>query len=788
MKTTFAITIIMLLCLLYSQAQNIADFRAIEKGFKTPPESIQTACYWHWLNDHISEEGIIKDLQAMKKAGINRVFIGTNIRHRTSWSRDLTGQYFGKVKFFSNKWWNALHTALKTGSDLNIEIGLFNCPGWSQSGGPWVKPEQAMRYLEASELRIKGPVKISQQLVKPDTFFQDVKVLAIPVAPDYEQNLLDLPGTKINSSNLRIVTPSSPGQAKYILSEKQAVLDIELPEISTVRSLTFYPGEFMDVNIELQIKENAAYKSVKNFSISRSRTVENLATGFEPYAPYFLSLDELKGKFFRLIFNKQGKTDSQMSNIVMSPTPVLKNLPEKKLAKVTGGSISAAMLSAQPEYSSDAKVSQAEQILDISQYMTANGVLNWNAPKGDWIVMRTGMRFINVQNGPASFEAEGLETDKMNKKHIESHFNAFIGEILKRVPAQDRKTLKVVVLDSYERGGQNFTDGFLDDFKKRYGYDATPYLPVYNGHIIGNPDLSDRFLWDIRRLVADKISYDYVGGLTQTSHKHGLTTWLENYGHSGFAGESLQYGGQADEVSGEFWYEPIGNKRFENRIAASAAHTYGKNKVWSESFTSGSWDKNESFSCYPQKLKRVGDWAFTEGVNSTLLHVYIHQPYENDYPGIDAYYGTEFNRKNTWFCQVDMFILYHKRCNFMLQQGQNVADVAYFFGEDAPQMKGVRKPDIPEGFNYDYINAEVIIRDMSVKDGKLVLPDGTAYRILVLPPQKTMRPEVLAKIEQLVSNGAVVLGPSPNQSPSLQDYPNADQKGADRQNRKALHS
>lgn len=280
----------------------------------------------------------------------------------------------------------------------------------------------------------------------------------------------------------------------------------------------------------------------------------------------------------------------------------------------------------------------------------------------------------------------------------------------------------------------------------------------------------------MRRLVADKISYDYVGGLTEVSHKHGLTTWIENYGHSGFAGEFLQYGGQADEVSGEYWDRPINDKYYENRGAASAAHIYGKNKVWAESFTSGSWENNESFKSYPQKLKRVGDWAFTEGVNSTLLHVYIQQPYANDYPGIDAWFGTEFNRKNTWFNQIDLFTMYHKRCNFMLQQGLNVADIAYFIGEDTPKMTGIRKPDLPRGYNYDFVNAEVIIRNMSVKDGKLILPHGTSYRILVLPPQKTMRPELLAKIEQLVANGAVILGTPPSQSPSLEDYPNADLK------------
>ncbi|WP_303208009.1 glycosyl hydrolase [Bacteroides oleiciplenus] len=750
----------------------------LQKGFLFPSDSVRTAVYWYWVNDHISQEGVIKDLHAMKAAGINRVFIGSNIRNRTSWSRDLTGQWFGNVKWNSDEWWEILHTALKTASELDIETGLFNCPGWSQSGGPWIKPEQAMRYLDASELRVKGPLKLSRQLTQPDTLFQDVKVLAFPVAPDYEQNLLEMPGAIITSSgDLQVASSFNQDKAKYILAGGEGSLYIELPDTITARSLTLYPFEYMNLKVEVQVKDGGEYKTVHKFNIERRDSVENPASaGFEPYAPYAHSLGELKSKFFRLIFNKIGKEDSRMSRIVLGSTPVLKNLTEKKLAKIWGGNPlwKSTLWQPQPAYSASVDVPQARQVIDISSFMSADGILNWNVPEGEWIIMRTGMRVIDVRNGPVSFEAEGLEADKLNKEHIQSHFDAFIGEVLRRVPEEDRKTLKVVVVDSYERGGQNFTDGFLNEFKQRYGYDATPFLPVFKGHIIGNPDVSDRFLWDVRRFVADKVAYDYVGGLTEASHKHGMVTWIENYGHSGFPGEFLQYGGQADEVSGEFWDEPIRNSRYENRGAASAAHIYGKKHVWAESFTSGSWDNNKSFSSYPKRLKRYADYYFAEGINSTLLHVYIQQAYEDVYPGVDAWFGTEFNRKNTWFSHVDLFIQYLKRCNYMLQQGLNVADVAYYIGEDTPKMTGIRQPEIPQGYSYDYINSEVILRDMYVRDGRLVLPHGTTYRLLVLPPQDTMRPEVLAKIEQLVADGAIVLGQRPNRSPSLQNYPDAD--------------
>ena len=752
------------------------NFEIIRSGFIRPPDSFRISAFYYWVNNHTSKEGVIKDLQAMKSAGITRVFIGTNIRNRTNWSRDTSGKWFGKVHVFSNEWWNILHAAFKTASDLNIEVGLFNCPGWSQSGGPWVRPEQAMRYLDASKIRVKGPAKISLTLQKTDSFFQDVKVLAIRVPADYEQNLLELPGAKVKSSGVRIVPSPNSNQPKYILTDKESVIDIELPKPITVRSITLYPAEYLNAIIEVQVMTGSGYKSIQKAEVIRSRTVEDLAKGFEPHAPYFLSIDEVKGKSFRLIFRKNETVNSQLSNIIMSATPVIKNLLEKKLAKVVASSPSwtGSNNKTEDEHYINLLFPGTKDVTDISKYMSAGGVLNWNAPKGNWIILRTGMRFIDVRNGPASFEAEGLEADKMSKENIRAHFNAFIGQILKRIPSTDRKTFKMVIMDSYERGGTNFTDHFLKDFKHRYGYDASPWLPVYSGHIIGSSEMTDRFLWDMRRLVADKLSYDYVGGMSEISHKHGLKTWLENYGHSGYPGEFLQYGGQSDEVAGEYWVEPINDRRFENSGAASTAHTYGKNKVWSESFTSGSWIKSFEYSTYPQELKSLGDWAFTQGVNSTVLHLYIHQPYEDVYPGVDAWFGTEFNRKNTWFKHMDLFTLYHRRCNFMLQQGKNVADVAYYIGEDNPIMRGSLEPMLPKGFHYDYINAEIIIRDMQVKDGKLVLPDGTAYRVLVLPQQETMRPEVLRKIKSLVAAGGIILGNPPSRSPGLQNYPQSD--------------
>ncbi len=509
---------------------------------------------------------------------------------------------------------------------------------------------------------------------------------------------------------------------------------------------------------------------LSEFKIDRFNA--NLNVGFDPYAPVVVSVPATTASEFRLELANVGP-GMGLSEVEFLSLPAVERYPEKTLAKMFQTPLPywhEYQWPVQPEVGDPSLVIDPGKVLDISAFLQGDRLV-WKAPAGEWTILRTGMLPTGVTNSPADPEATGLEIDKMSRKHVKAHFEAFMGEIYRRIPAEDRACWKVVVQDSYETGGQNFTDDFLSEFQARYGYDPLPFLPAYEGYVVGSEDRSDRFLWDLRRLVADKVAYDYVGGLREVCHKYGLTTWLENYGHWGFPGEFLQYGGQSDEIGGEFWsFGDLGN--IENRAASSCGHIYGKQKISAESFTSG----GTPFSCYPAMMKQRGDRFFTEGINNTLLHVYISQPSEEREPGMNAWFSSEFNRLNTWYPQMDLFTSYLKRVNYMLQQGLNIADVAYFIGEDAPKMTGIVDPELPKGYQFDYINAEVIERDLFVKDGLLTLPHGTQYRILVLPKLETMRPELLAKIKKLIEDGAVVLGPAPKRSPSGESYQTADRQ------------
>lgn len=457
-----------------------------------------------------------------------------------------------------------------------------------------------------------------------------------------------------------------------------------------------YPQKYIDGHCDIYTIEQGRKCLIK--SVRLNKTNLNRYVGFDPVAPIVISLPEIETSHVQFVFSEV-KDETIISNMIVTATPMLDMFPEKTLARMHPTPLPtwSSYLWNEPQqvYTSNSIIGEKE-VIDISKCMDAEGFLDWDIPAGNWLIMRTGMSPTLVTNGPASAEGIGPEVDKMSKEHAKKHFDSFLGEILRRIPAEDRKTWKTTVFDSYEVGGQNFTDDFLSDFEAKFGYDATPYLPIFSGYVINSPDESDRFLWDVRRYVADKLSHDYMATLRNLSNEHGLKTWVENYGHWGFSGEFLQYGGQSDEVAGEFWSEgDLGS--IENRAAASCAHIYGKPRVYSESFTSA----GSAYARHPGMLKRRGDWSFTEGVNSTLLNVSIQQAIEELYPGIDAPFGTEFNRKNTWFPYIDLFITYLKRCNYMLQQGNNVADVIYFIGEDTPKMTGIRDPELPDGYSYN---------------------------------------------------------------------------------------
>ncbi|GMV25169.1 MAG: hypothetical protein AMXMBFR58_12000 [Phycisphaerae bacterium] len=407
-------------------------------------------------------------------------------------------------------------------------------------------------------------------------------------------------------------------------------------------------------------------------------------------------------------------------------------------------------------------------VVDLSAKLGADGSLDWEAPAGAWTIIRIGQTLTGARNAPSPESGRGLECDKLSREALEVHWAGMMGPVIKDLGPLAGKTLNDCLIDSYEMGGQNWTDAMRKEFQARRGYDLQPFLPVLAGVVVDSVDVSERFLWDFRRTIADLFSDNYYTKFVELCHASGMSASIEPY-DGPF--ECSSVGRDADIPMGEFW---IGSGESPScKLAASVGHTNGRMIIGAESFTAvpevGRWLND------PYGMKSVGDLMFTVGINRYIIHRYAHQPWKDLVPGMTmGQWGTHFERTITWWDQAPAWTGYLARCQFMLQQGLFVADACFFAGDAAPIDAPMQPAFKAAGYDYDVCGTDVLMKKFSVRDGRLVLPDGMSYQLLVLPPTEFMTPSVVTRVWQLVQDGATVIGPRPSRSPSLTAYPEAD--------------
>jgi hypothetical protein len=417
------------------------------------------------------------------------------------------------------------------------------------------------------------------------------------------------------------------------------------------------------------------------------------------------------------------------------------------------------------------KVVAKTKIYDLTDKLGEDGKLTWDAPEGNWTIMRIGYTPTGAVNAPAPKAGRGLEVDKLSRMALDEFFAGMMQTVIDDNRDLIGKGLNDALVDSYEVGSQNWTPLLRTEFIQRRGYDPLPWMVTLSGRVVENLAQSERFLWDYRRTIAELFDENYFGYFTELCHRHGLTSSVEPYGNGLF--NDLTAGSSFNIPMSEFWVS--GGTLETAKIASSIAHTNGQKVVGAESFTAapqeGRWQMD------PYAMKALGDSAFCLGVNRFIFHTYAMQPWLDQVPGMTmGPWGTRFGRTNTWWEQSTAWMKYIARCQYLLQQGQFVGDVCYYVGEDSPVSMRVGNPPLPAGYDYDGLSVELLLNKLSVRDGRLVLPDGMSYRVLVLPPTDVMTPRVAEKIKELVAGGATVIGPKPTRSPSLTDYPTCDRK------------
>jgi len=426
-------------------------------------------------------------------------------------------------------------------------------------------------------------------------------------------------------------------------------------------------------------------------------------------------------------------------------------------------------------------------VLDLTTKLTADGQLNWSIPAGQWIIQRIGHTTTGSSTRPPVKGGNGLECDKLSTAAMDVHFTNMMGKLIAESGSFAGETLTTTHIDSWEVGSQNWTPRFRQEFEHRRGYDPLPFLPniletagglggqpssAGEHFVIGNPEIVQRFRWDYDQTVAELLATNYVARLAKLAHEHGLRLTLEGYNLP--FGDEATYTEPADEPMTEFWATGGNENSAKGRQMASVAHIMGRNIVGAEAFTSGD---NEQWKMHPATIKALGDYEFAQGINRFVIHRYAHQPYLDRFPGVTmGPWGLHYERTQTWWEMSTAWHQYLSRCQFLLRQGRFVADLCYLRPEQPDQTYFSPDPPVPAGYKYDECSAAALLSRMSVRDGRLVLPDGMSYRLLVLPSNGgRMTPALVDKIARLVQAGATVLGPRPTASPSLSDYPACDE-------------
>jgi hypothetical protein len=744
------------------------------------------------MNGNITKDGIQADLEWMKRVGIGGF---QNFDAALS-----TPQVVEKrLVYMTPEWKDAFRFTANLADRLGLEMAIAGSPGWSESGGPWVPPAQAMKKFVWSETRVQGGEPFRGVLAKPPSgtgpfqniggrevpratapppeFYADSAVVAYP-APEGDVPMAGLQ-PKVTSSggqfDLAALTDGDLAKTTMLPAappNEKAWVQFEFAKPQTFRGLTIVAGGgrgVADPALEASV-DGQEFRVVAAITGSRApeRTIAFPAT---------------IARFFRVTF----RTAPPPANTA-APVAAAADIPIAELVldagtpvhrfedKAAFGLGTGLLDSSTPPVAAGGAIPKAG-VIDLTSKMRPDGSLDWTPPPGRWIVLRLGYSLLGITNHPASPEATGLEVDKLNPAYVKNYFNNYLDQYKDATGGlMGARGLGFVVTDSWEAGAQNWTDDMFTEFRQRRGYDMHPWLPVLTGHVVESSEASDRFLYDFRRTLADLVAENHYDQLTTLLHARGMGRYSESH-ESGraFIGDGMEVKRTADVPMSAMWTQLPGvnaeqyGYNADIRESASVAHIYGQNLVAAESMTAsrGAW------SWSPETLKPTADKELAMGLNRFVIHTSVHQPVNDKIPGLGlGPYGQWFTRHETWAEVAEPWVSYLTRSSYMLQQGKFVADVAYYYGEDSnvTALFATHSPDVPAGYNFDYVNGDALLHRLSVEGGRLTTPSGMSYRVLAIDANaRHIGLPVLRKIRDLVKAGAVVVGPKPADTPSLSD-------------------
>jgi len=725
---------------------------SLEKEFGAPPRSFAPGVYYYITDGRVSKEGITADFEALSRFGISEIHVANNvINHNTGTTLD----------YGSERWNQMYEHMIHEAGRLGLKLVPFISEGWSSSGGPWITPENSMQTLVWSTTTVSGGKTVVVNLPQPGTqlgYFKDTAVVAI-LSPDgkpmdFRAMEPTITSSGVSETDLAFDDSVFSFAVAAPKSKKgdSAWIQVEFPEPTTIHGITL-KGE-IPANGFVEISEDGTnFRRVTSF------------LGRKAHDQEYLKLEEpVTARFWRIGFDAPFSVPLAINDLILHNRAVVESYPEKSGRVTLKYSVYARRedLHWKP---AQGPVPLLQNCINLSDRMDATGCLRWQAPAGEWTVLRFGHTTTAAVNHPAAKAGTGLEGDKFTTAGIQANVDHYLSRLL----AMDDKMSSAAIVgfqqDSWEVGPQNWTSGLPAEFEKRRGYSMLPYLPVMAGHVIESQKVSEGFLWDLRRTFAELTNENHWQYLRSVLADQGL--FYEAQTHMlchNF--DMLSAFGQVDVPMTEFWVNRPVHYRLA-KIASSAGHIYGRTIVSAEAFTSKN-DEARGWTSHPGSLKLLGDLMFSRGINKFVLSLYVSQPYLNLYPGMTlSRFGTDFNRNTTWFEQGREWVDYLTRSQLMLRSGRFIADLLILTQENSPLEPWQPDRRAFQGYDYDLGNNDVLLQ-ATVENGEVVLPSGMRYRLLVLPESRMMTVARLEKLQWLIDRGANVLALSrPEFTPSL---------------------
>lgn len=784
---------------------------SLYKNFLQPPAAARPRVWWHWMNGNITRDGIRKDLEWMHKTGIG----GFQNFDASLMTPQIVDQ---RLVFMTPGWKDAFRFTTRLADSLKLEMAIAGSPGWSETGGPWVRLQDGMKKLVWTEVRVSegargvrlaapagvtGPFQnIPKQAEFGDTghaavlpgIYQDVAVVAFRL-PEADRSLSEL-GAEVSSSagrfTLQQLTDGDLAASSLLPRDSirgSSWIQFAFPQPQTIKAVTIVgggnPGMF---------GQGAAPADGRALEVSD----DGIHFQFVCYIPPGAILQQTMlipvttARYFRIVvknppveFNGLAAMvgvpvkpftppGTEIAELVLHPVDRINRFEEKVAFAPVGD------LNSKPTRLSN-DVVQTAGIIDLTHRMQPDGSLGWTVPSGNWKIIRFGYSLLGINNHPASPEATGPEVDKLDPVAIRNYFTNYLDQYQAATGGlMGKRGLQYMITDSWEAGAQNWTGAMIAEFQKRRGYSLIPWLPVLTGQIVGSSVASEQFLFDFRKTLGEMVVEYHYDALTRILAERGMRRYSESHEN----GRALIADGMdvkrtaAIPMSAIWTPNPFINGNDQTyheadiRESASVAHLWGQNLVAAESLTALGIPA-AAWSYSPELLKPTADLAMANGLNRFVIHTSVHQPVDNKIPGLGlGPFGQWFTRHETWAGQARAWTDYLARSCYLLQSGHFVADVAYFYGEDnnVTSLFGRKLPDIPVGYSYDFINATALLNLVSVRNGSLVTPGGMSYRILMLDSNAAiMSLPVLRKIAALVRSGARVAGVRPRQPSGIKD-------------------